>query len=277
MYLMIFPTRRSPAFTLIELLVVIAIIAVVIAILLPALAAARVAARTTQCQSNLRQLAIAFDAYASNNNGSMMLVGSPGASPQPGITWWFGWQSSTTVGKLDAPLDVSQGFIAPYLGGSIQSGLQCPDFPYDGPYFEQSFSIYAADYGLNAFISPYPPFIPLSPYPKSSGYKITQVKHSAATVVFADGIFMSGVFSNPLAFQEPFYLDIELSGNLPGRYGGFVQWRHRQMANVAYLDGHVDQVSQRDGYVVYPSIAGSAVGTLTNGAVGADTPYGSPQ
>jgi prepilin-type N-terminal cleavage/methylation domain-containing protein/prepilin-type processing-associated H-X9-DG protein len=270
------PSGKRAAFTLIELLVVIAIISLLVAILLPVLAAARVAARNTLCQSNLRQLAIAFNAYAGANNGSMMLAGLPGTSP-PGITWWFGWQASNTVGQLNAPLNVAQGFIAPYLGGSIQSGLRCPDFPYDGPFFEPSFSTYAADYGLNAFICPYPPFVPLSPYPKSTGYKITQVKYSATTVVFADGIFMSGIFPSPLAFQEPFYLDIELSGSLPGRYGGMVQWRHRQTANVAYLDGHVDQVKQGDGYVVYPNIAGSAVGTLTTGAVGADTPYGSPQ
>ncbi|MGD0463894.1 MAG: hypothetical protein ABSB74_15515 [Tepidisphaeraceae bacterium] len=49
------------------------------------------------------------------------------------------------------------------------------------------------------------------------------------------------------------------------------------MANVAYLDGHVDQVSQRDGNVLYPSIAGSPAGTLTTGDVDANSPYGSPQ
>jgi prepilin-type processing-associated H-X9-DG protein len=90
-------------------------------------------------------------------------------------------------------------------------------------------------------------------------------------VVFADAITMSGVYG-PLVFQEPFWLDIET-----GPYGGLVQWRHRRMANVAYLDSHVDQVSQRDGNVLYPSVAGSAAGTLTTGDVDANSPYGSPQ
>jgi prepilin-type N-terminal cleavage/methylation domain-containing protein/prepilin-type processing-associated H-X9-DG protein len=59
-------------FTLIELLVVIAIIAVLIAILLPALAGARTASRTTLCLSNIRQLALGWNAYADENKDVMV-------------------------------------------------------------------------------------------------------------------------------------------------------------------------------------------------------------
>ena len=56
--------RNRSAFTLVELLVVIAIIGVLVALLLPAVQAAREAARRAQCQSQLKQLALALHNHA---------------------------------------------------------------------------------------------------------------------------------------------------------------------------------------------------------------------
>jgi prepilin-type N-terminal cleavage/methylation domain-containing protein len=61
--------KRRSGFTLIELLVVIAVIAILLAILLPALRKARTLTRRVACQSNLKQMAVAWNMYLDDNDG----------------------------------------------------------------------------------------------------------------------------------------------------------------------------------------------------------------
>jgi len=64
--------RSKKAFTLIELLVVIAIIAVLMAILMPALNRAREQGKRAVCLNNLRQLVLAWNLYADDNDGKLI-------------------------------------------------------------------------------------------------------------------------------------------------------------------------------------------------------------
>jgi len=61
--------ERHKGFTLIELLVVVAVIAILLAILLPALRQARIVTKRIACQSNLKQIALAWNMYLDDNEG----------------------------------------------------------------------------------------------------------------------------------------------------------------------------------------------------------------
>jgi prepilin-type N-terminal cleavage/methylation domain-containing protein/prepilin-type processing-associated H-X9-DG protein len=67
-------------FTLIELLVVISIIALLLAILMPALQKVKKQAQATTCLSNLRQIGVATELYA-NDNDLFIPRGSTGSNP----------------------------------------------------------------------------------------------------------------------------------------------------------------------------------------------------
>ncbi len=76
------PRRGKNAFTLIELLVVIAIIAILLALLFPVLRSAKERAYRTVCLSNLRQLTLAWRAYATQYDDKIVF-GAAGARTGP--------------------------------------------------------------------------------------------------------------------------------------------------------------------------------------------------
>ncbi len=106
-------------FTLIELLVVIAIIAILAAILFPVFAQAREKARQSACASNVRQIGIAFMAYAQDYDETLPL----GNYPNPVTTDNIGWQY-----QIDPYIKANFPDQVGTAAGKSLSIYVCPDF-----------------------------------------------------------------------------------------------------------------------------------------------------
>ncbi len=236
------PGRSSrAAFTLIELLVVIAIIAILAAILFPVFGRARENARRSSCQSNLKQIGLAFIQYSQDFDETFPV----GASGSPASFWGASW-----IGRMQPYVKSAQLFTCPSDTTSVSAAPA---------------GSVAVSYNYNRSI----PFNAAPSYPGPAG-KIAAFNATSKTVLLNE---ISGDPVNPLtdmipandyninqsiglngvwqAYRNATGLDIKFeTGQLGGRkhnpsgdYGGYTnqdnKGRHFDGSNYLLADGHV--------------------------------------
>jgi prepilin-type processing-associated H-X9-DG protein/prepilin-type N-terminal cleavage/methylation domain-containing protein len=215
---------RRAGLTLVELLVVIGIIAVLIALLVPAVQKVRDAATRIADQNNLRQIGIAAHHYATVHAGTL----PPAKTRENGNDrWWFA--ETTRTGDV---LDIRRGHLIPYLENSnpAQAAAKTPGkvfLRYDGA---------TGGYGYN--------YRYLAPFQEQPGgavvwtpVKLVSVKSTSRTIAFCTAV---GVTEEPLPTGSPSLIEVPLS-EPPSARSASVHFRvPGGLANVLFLDGHVE-------------------------------------
>lgn len=115
--------KGQRGFTLIELLVVIAIIAILAAILFPVFAKARENARRASCQSNLKQIGLAFMQYTQDNDETYChSKWDPDPTPVKDTPWGPWQMNQFDWGRAIFPYAKSTGIFKCPSTGPIDNG-----------------------------------------------------------------------------------------------------------------------------------------------------------
>ena len=199
-------TSKRKGFTLIELLVVIAIIAILAAILFPVFARAREKARQASCQSNLKEIALAWLMYAQDWDEMVVPLRGPfcpACTPTPGFPdtgdHIYYWE-----------------ILHPYI-----KNVQIWACPSCG---STSADMKKVSYGLSRYVMGWYGY-ETPPTAQYCCIKLSDFTAPAETIIFGDGWHYKEIRNEISRYPMP--------------------W-HNGMANLAWADGHVKAMRSPD-------------------------------
>ncbi|HZL38585.1 MAG TPA: prepilin-type N-terminal cleavage/methylation domain-containing protein [Tepidisphaeraceae bacterium] len=245
--------RRSRGFTLVELLVVIAIITVLISILMPVLAMVRRQAQQIGCASNMRQIAIACLAYASESRGVLpMTIQAEEVNKNPN----WATHPSQAIYMVDfSTLDWTQGALWYYIPGGADTRKRLFNCPSEGtePHAVHGMidgtrvvTGYANfDYEFNGFMP--------------GGIQMSRIHHAENKMLLMEP-WQPGILSGePVTGNWMVWTDPNASFAM-----SMLTDRHSGKANTAFMDGHEELLDP--SLFVGTNFTGGG-GTLANDAL----------
>jgi prepilin-type N-terminal cleavage/methylation domain-containing protein/prepilin-type processing-associated H-X9-DG protein len=208
--------RFLTGFTLIELLVVIAIIAVLMAILMPTLKQAREQGKRASCLNNLRQLILAWNLYADDNDGKMVCGNTNRyIEGQPNKNAWVYWESTGTI--TDKIQGIKEGYLYPYCNDLKL--YKCPTGVRDE----------VATYAIIDNMNGHPEIEGVTPPPLKNR---VQIRNTTTQIVFLDEGRLS-----PSSWTIYYYQE---------RWWDQITTRHGNGTNFGFADGHSEYWKWKD-------------------------------
>jgi prepilin-type processing-associated H-X9-DG protein len=190
----------------------------------------REAAARTQCANNIRQLTLAVHNYESANQIVPWEYSPyPNGGPPPSFTtqWWFAQTSFDANFNLN--YDPTNGILTPYYENNGKVTM-CPSlnappgfFLYTSPTGQPL----TGGYGYNKAIG---------------GRRMVQIQSTSTTYLFCDSALLA-CSGGPCSMQET----DAIAGPVPlvqnssfGLFQALTHFRHTNVANMAFLDGHIE-------------------------------------
>lgn len=216
--------RDSWSFTLVELLVVVAVIGILVGLSLPAMNYAVAHAKNIKCTSNLREIFVATQSYASDNEGSIVPVYIKDAYANSTNLW--------------------TGLLAPYMGRTSGANFAsaselpacvCPLHPL------------RFGYGYNYSGLSYPWRSPSDWPPLPLFLVMANVKNPSQTVFFCDSKYSGPSdegFYSWRAYVRP--ATWGASADFPPRYE-----HPGKTCNALWVDGHISAEKENGPWVDY--------------------------